>query len=583
MVPAQGVVERLETGMTNESIGQPRRSSPPRLRLPPWALCLGLLGCRGTIGDWTNEEPTPGSSIGPETPVDTPPGAHGPAVGPSAGRRLTKSEYINTVGDLLGVALTTDDTSLLPQDQPATGSGFRNDILGLLPTAVRTDAYEALATLVSERVAWAGVLSAHATCTDATAACREGFIRHLGRVLYRRPLTDVDVHNLTPLFDLAKSDAAGFQEGARLVVQAMLQSPHFLYRLERTDSIDPISKKSGPSSFEVATRLSYLAWLSAPTPELLDAAEKGELSLDASYAAAVQRVIAGAAARRGFEGYAEDWLQLYRLDSRTPNEQRGVSQALLGEMKQETLRFASRIALTDNRALETLFTDKKTDLGPALSQVYGVTAPAQGFASYDLSSDPHRIGILTQPGFLILRAAPDRATIVHRGLMVLRLFLCSEVPAPPADAATKIDSIPQNLTDRDRFALHAASPTCKACHSTFDPLGHPFEPFDLAGKFRTQDEFGNVLRSDGVATLDGTPQAYENTVAFANLLSQSPGVHRCLVSKMFQYGLGRSLDDADESAIEDIAKQFESAGRTYVAAITSVATSPAFRAMAPVQ
>ncbi len=553
-------------------------------RLLPLAMCLGLLRCTGTIGDRTTDGATPrGASTSSHVPVDPVPLAHGPGVGPSAGRRLTKGEYTNTIGDLLGVVLRSDDANLLPDDQPATGGGFRDDIQGLLPTAVRTDAYEALATLVSERVAWAGGLSTHASCTAPTPACREGFIRHLGRVLYRRPLDDFDVGNLAPLFDLAPNDAAGFEVGARLVTQAMLQSPHFLYRLERLDGVDSSTGKAAPSAYEMATRLSYLAWLSAPAPELLDAAERGELGANESYAAGVQRVISSSPARRGFEGYAEDWLQLYRLDTRTPNEQRGVSQALLNEMKEETLRFASRIALTEHGDLTDLFTDKKTELGPALAPIYGVMAPAQGFASYDLSSDPHRIGILTQPGFMILRAAPDRATIVHRGLMVLRVFLCSEVPAPPANAATRIDSIPANLTDRERFALHAAAPTCKACHSTFDPLGHPFEPYDLAGKFRTQDEFGNDLRSDGEVMLDGAVQAYASTASFASILGKSASVQRCLVSKMFQYGLGRSLDDTDQGALDDIALRFEGAGRTYLAAITAVATSPAFRAMAPVQ
>src|SRR5258708_4484341 len=380
-------------------------------RLGPWALALGLVGCTGDIGN-RPENALPGdpSGAGGSGGLVSPPVTVGSAVGPSAGRRLTKNEYINTIGDLLGVSLTPDDASALPEDQPATGGGFRNDIQGLLPTAVRTDAYEALANLVAGRVSWAGGLATHAACTDPTPACREGFIRSLGRVLYRRPPTDFDAHNLAPLFDLTAADATGFQAGARLVVEAMLQSPHFLYRLERLDSIDPSSSKSGPTPFEVATRLSYLAWLSAPTPALLDAAEHGDLSKDASYAAAVGRMLMDAHARRGFEGYAQDWLQLYRLDSRTPNDQRGVTTALLAEMKEETLRFASRIAMTENRDLTALFTDKKTELGPALAQIYGVTVQAQGFATYDLANDPNRMGILTQPGFLILRAAPDRAT-----------------------------------------------------------------------------------------------------------------------------------------------------------------------------
>ena len=61
-------------------------------------------------------------------------GVIGRAVGPSAGRRLTKSEYINTVGDIVGVALSDEEKNLLPEDQPATGGGFRNEsvFLGML-------------------------------------------------------------------------------------------------------------------------------------------------------------------------------------------------------------------------------------------------------------------------------------------------------------------------------------------------------------------------------------------------------------------------------------------------------------------
>ncbi len=244
------------------------------------------------------------------------------------------------------------------------------------------------------------------------------------------------------------------------------------------------------------------------------------------------------------------------------------------------MRFATRIALTEGRDLAELFTDKKTELGPALAQVYGV-APQSAFAAFDLANDPNRVGILTQPGFLILRAAPERATIVHRGLMLQRVFLCTEVPAPPANAASKIDSIPTNLTDRDRFALHANSPNCQACHSTFDPLGYPFEPYDLSGKFRTKDAFGNTLRSDGEVVLDGTTQAFANTAEFADRLAKSAQVRRCFVEKTVQYALGRSLTSVDEASVDALAQRFENAGRTYAAAVTVVATSPAFRAMAP--
>jgi hypothetical protein len=573
---------------------------------------LIMLGCRGEFGDAQGLDPSgsaggarqgtgggvaqPGggggsgassggtAGGGAGTGTSTPGPTRAP-LGPAAGRRLTRDQYVNTIVDLLGVDLrATGDASTLPEDQPATGGGFRDDFDGLLPSALRTDAYETLATRVAETVAWTDVLAPYASCLDATAACREDFIRRLGRVLYRRPLTDWDVANLVPLFDAAgATDAAGFQAGARLVVEAMLQSPHFLYRLERLDSVDAKSARPAPNGFEMATRLSYLVWRSGPTTALLDAAERGDLSDATSLSTTIAGMLADSHTRRGFDGYAEDWMQLYRLDARTPTPQLGVTADLVAEMKEETLRFLDRVALTDGRDLSAVFTDKKSELGPALAQVYGLSPVAQNFAPYDLSGDPNRIGILTQPGFLILRAAPERATIVHRGLMILRVFLCQEVPAPPPDAAAQIQNVPPNLTDRDRFALHTTSATCKGCHDAFDPLGYPFEPYDLAGRFRTVDDYGNPLRSDGDLSLDGVTQHFQNTAEFANLLSMSSTVHRCFVSKMYQYAMGRSLQTADQSAVDDLSQRFEGAGRTYFAGVTAVATSAAFQAAGLVQ
>jgi hypothetical protein len=455
-----------------------------------------------------------------------------------------------------------------------------------MPASARTDAYELLATQIAEQVPWEARLAPHVTCTDAVADCRERFIRSLGRTVYRRPLTDSDVQNLEPLFDADGPGETAFETGARLVLQAMLQSPHFLYRLERSDAVDVVDTtgQPAPTPFELATRLSYVLWSSAPTPELLDAAERGDLATKESLALVVQSMLADGRARRGFESYVEDWLQLYRLRARTPTPDLGVTATLIAEMKQESLALFDRVGLTEAGDLTRVFTDRKTLLGPALAQVYGVDPPASGFAEYDLSSDPHRMGILTQPGFLILAAAPEEVSIVKRGLMILRVFLCTEMPAPPPGAADQIANVPGNLTDRERFALHANSGACKGCHDTIDPLGYPFEPYDLAGRFRLQDSHGNSLRSDGAVTLDGTLQAYSDTAQFAELLAHSADVRRCFMTKMFQYGMGRSLmtdpQSYDQTSIDELTRTFEGAGRTYAAALTWIATSLQMRTRA---
>lgn len=555
-------------------MGERLLPGPRRFRRRAIGAIVGLLPLLPLLaGCWRSAEPA-AILTGPSV---------GAALGPAPGRRLTKEQYANTVADLLGVAVDAADLYLLPDDQPATGGGFRDDVAALLPSAVRTDAYERLAAAIVDRVPWAGGLAAHASCTEPTAACREGFVRHLGRLLYRRPLTDGDVQNLAPLFDAA--DAAPdqdttFEGGARLVLQTMLQSPHFLYRLERGDGVDLRTGAAAPSSFELATRLAYLLWASAPGPELLDAAERGDLSRDGgALSSTVAGMLSDMRARRGLDAYARDWLQLYRLDARTPNDALGVGADLLAEMKQESLRLVERIALDERRDLTEILTDQHTELGPALAQVYGLDPVSSDVAPYDLAGVPNRLGILTQPGFLILRAAPAHVSIVDRGLMVMRVFLCQEMPAPPPGAAAQIDSIPITLTDRDRFALHTTAPECAGCHDAFDPLGYPFEPFDFAGHFRTIDDNGNPLRNDGQVMLDGVLQSYADTASFAALLAASPTVQRCLVSKLYQYGMGRSLRAEDAPAIDRLAQAFADGGRTWSAAVAAVATSPAFRAL----
>ncbi len=185
---------------------------------------------------------------------------------------------------------------------------------------------------------------------------------------------------------------------------------------------------------------------------------------------------------------------------------------------------------------------------------------------------------------MILDASPEQVTIVKRGLMILRVFLCTELPAPPPGAAAQIANLPDNLTDRERFALHANSGACRGCHDTIDPLGYPFEPYDLAGRFRLRDTYGNALRSDGQVTLDGALRSYADTAQFAELLAQSTDVHHCLMTKMFQYAMGRSLQtdpaSSDQTSIDELTRAFEGAGRTYTAALTSIATGVPMRSWA---
>jgi hypothetical protein len=404
---------------------------------------------------------------------------------------------------------------------------------------------------------------------DSTDACETGFARRLGRLLYRRALADGEAANMAGLFVLMRGQPGAFEAGARLVLEAMLQSPHFLYRLERADR--------PPSGPEVATRLSYFLWKSAPSESLLATAEGGGLGKEATLKETVAAMMRDARARRGLRELVEDWLQLYRVEGREPDARKGLTPELLREMKDETLAFTTRLAFDEPADLMTLFTDPRADLGPSLARLYGLAPAGAGVSRYVLANG-QRIGLLTQPSILGIHAGAETASIVDRGLTTLRVFLCGDIPPPPDAAAAQFKAIDQTRTDREKFAVHSAEPACAACHRRFDALGLPFEPYDVVGRFRTHDQHGNPLRADGAVELDGAERAFAGVTEFAALMGGSPTVERCLVQKVFQYAHGRSPKDGDAGAIDDLARRFRAAGRTYRALVESLATSAGFLA-----
>ncbi len=548
----------------------------------PLAAVVGCFGCSGDINGNSatstgNGEGGPSSAGGAGGGI-APPGSGGTSAtkpsagagkGPSSGQRLTKQEYLNTLSDLLRIDAALFAASLPPDATSAT-TGFRNSLDAQTTAALRSSGFEVVASSVAATVRWTGGLASFAACTDRTPACQTGFVRRLASLLYRRPATDPEAANLVRLFSAVPDDP--FEAGARLVLYAALQSPHFIYRLERTD-------RAAPTPFEVVTRLAFLFWKSAPDEALLALAGQGSLLTDAQVQALIQNLLADPRARRGIRDYADDWIGLYRLEDRSPDSKTGVTSATLRDMRDETLRAVTRVAFEDGGDLRRLFTEERTELTPALGKLYGLNLTGT-WQVVDLAPDPRRRGILTHPGVLTVHAGAEHASIVDRGLVVLRSFLCGNVPNPPDAVITQFETIPPNLTDREKFALHSESPVCAACHAAIDALGYPFEPYDVAGRHRTKDAYGNVLREDGAYTIDGTRATFRDVEEFATLVGESKAAEACLVRKLYQYAYGRPLVAEDETQVTRIEQAFKAGGRAWKALAQAVAGATEFRGKA---
>ncbi len=498
--------------------------------------------------------------------------------------------------DRFGAAASAAAAAAAPLlDDTPHEMAFRNDIGGRTIQPQYVTAYDDAALAVASGVSWPQ-LAAYANCaTNASATCQNGFVTTLGRLMYRRPLTPAEVSGLVALYNgpnaPANQDPTPFQTGSRLVVQAMLLSPNFLYQLE-TELALPPATPAAPTPYEMATRLAMLVWKAGPDAALLDAAAAGKMATAAGIDAQLGRMMADPRARRGVRAFTDDWLGIYVVPNR--DLVGGLTPSVLADMRSETLRFVERLAIDDKADLTQLFLDKKTELSPELSKLYGLTpigtAPT---AVYDLASNPNRIGVLTQPAVLGVRAGPAAASIAQRGHWLLNTVLCRDID-PPTQAALDLGAkvqaaLPPTATERDFFMQHETfGAACQGCHAQMDPLGFPFVTFDVAGAFVTKDANGNVLRTDGTLSLDNAAHTYKDVVELSTILAKSPTIDDCFVRKYVQYALGRTVTArvspssyADDLAqIEALVPAFRQQGRQFGQLVAMVAKSPIFQAPA---
>lgn len=503
---------------------------------------------------------------GPPTPSDRPrpatggrqPGPAAASASPATGQRLTDRQYLNIVADLFAIDASADALAM-PLDPKL--EGFRNAASSLLPSDVRIEGYAQLARVITGKVDWTALLARERLCAGATETCRRDFLTTVGRRLFRRPLGPGELARFTALFDAVAKEGDPFPVAAALVVSAMLQSPEFLYRLE---------KSGGPvDDFELATRLSFLLWNSSPDDALLDAAARSQLAAGPALRAQITRMLADPRARRALRDYVDDWLDADKLlrTSRDPALFPQFSGALAADMREEIHRLFERVVWQDDGDLVEVLRAERTMVTPALARLYGLPASpaagAAGFTEQDLSRVPTRAGLLTQAGILTLTSVGGPgSSIVDRGVFVLRNFLCRPMPEPPNNVP-ELPPADAGKSERDLLAQHRADPACGACHNQFDPLGIALEAYDAIGAVQARDHAGNPLTGAGTLTVGDQEVPFTNVREFAAALSRSPELGGCLARKVVQYAFARPLADADEALLAELTAHFARGGHRY--------------------
>jgi hypothetical protein len=499
--------------------------------------------------------------------------APAPSPGRSPLRRLNLAEYKATVGDLLGVDTSTADT--FPPDN--TGLGFTNNADVLSVTDLLAEAYMTGAeTFATAAIAKMSTLLPCDPTTAGNDACAKQFISSFGLRAFRRPLT---ADENTTFFNLYTTGMTGgaFSDGIELVIEGMLQSADFLYRVEATDPTAAADAVAPVGPYEMATRLSYFFWGTMPDKALFDAAAANTLSAPADIEAQVRRMLQDPKAKTAVANFHSEWLSTGQIAIADKDMTMfpEFTASIRADLQQEMNTFVDQVFWNDGK-FETLFSAPYSYMNKELAGFYGVTPPTgDGFLKVAL--DPtQRAGVVTQGAFLAGFAKANQTSPVLRGKFVREQFFCQPLPSPPANLVIVVPQVTPGSTTRQRFAAHEAQASCAACHALMDGLGLGFEQYDPLGRWRTQDQglpidsSGNVVQTD----VDG---AFVGGAPLAAKLAQSGEVRQCMVKQWFRYANGRSDIAADSCTLSHLNHDFDSKGHDMRELRVDIALSDAFR------
>lgn len=415
-------------------------------------------------------------------------------------------------------------------------------------------------------------------CDPASGrACVEKIIGALARRAYRRPVSREEVAGLMKFVDAARAQGQSVEQGIQLAIQAMLVSPHFLFRIERDpDPLDP-EKVHRINDFELASRLSYFLWSSMPDDELLALAEAGKLSAPAVLDAQVKRMLADARSSALAENFAGQWLELRNLDVVKPDPQKFPEWGpeLREAMKMETRLFFESL-LKENGSLADFLDARYTFLNELLARHYGIEGvKGPDFRRVELTTD-QRGGILGHASVLTVTSYPTRTSPVIRGKYVLENLLGEPPPPPPPDVpALDEQSVGNTGSLRQQLEKHRANATCAACHNKMDTLGFGLENYDAIGRWRTED---GKFPVDAGGTLPNG-KSFRNPAELRQLLKEDlPEFARCVTEKMLTYALGRGLERYDRRTLDDITRKLAASGYRFQTLIYEIVRSLPFQA-----
>jgi hypothetical protein len=394
---------------------------------------------------------------------------------------------------------------------------------------------------------------------------------------WRRSLTPAEKEQLLAVYQSLRKAGKRHEESLRNVFTAILVSPNFLFKVERPG---PGKEASPVSAFELATRLSYFLWSSAPDARLRAAAEDGSLLKPKILRDETLRLLKDDRVRSLATEFAAQWLLVRDFDKLAEKNEKlfpGFDRQLREAIYEETILFFKNLFLGDGQVREILAADH-TYLNDRLARHYGIPGvEGPGWRKVDGVRKYGRGGLLGFASVLARQSGASRTSPVLRGNFIVEFLLGEELPDPPSTVPEIPDAeAREGLSVRQLVERHRSAPECSGCHARIDPYGFALEAYDAIGRRREKDNTGHPVDSRSILR-DGT--SFEGIEGLREYLLQERGGEflRQFCRKLVGFALGRSVGLSDELLVEEMLASLRKNGDRFSEAVLVLVKSRQFR------